>query len=308
MDDLYNLELDDEEEDIDDPLLQRLKEYDIDEEDIPDDDPDYEISLPSAEIPKPVSDDNRIIMKKRIIIDYNHLKELFSSDFSIYEKGSDTKRSKDLITLNSEKNAEFENSIWMIMFVRENTTSQMSLLKFLDLAKVITDQKNVRLGFCNLEYEEKIRENFEKLSNDFSHPLNWAASEFSDRKESIFLENPFILIYEKTWPQGFYNRPFDTENLVSYVDLLITMGMSINNYFRRFSFFSKKFTPLTQIVPSSLKARILDSKGKLSEKDKLQLLQMAEEEKLRLEKKKKEERELKDTKHQEVSRAVSFPD
>ena len=74
MDDLYNLELDDEEEDIDDPLLQRLKEYDIDEEDIPDDDPDNEISLPSAEIPKPVSDDNRIIMKKRIIIDYNHLK------------------------------------------------------------------------------------------------------------------------------------------------------------------------------------------------------------------------------------------
>jgi len=303
MDDLYNLELDDEEEDIDDPLLQRLNEIDLDEEDIPEDDPDNEISITASEIPKSDNNDTKLIMQKRIIIKYDHLKELFSSDFNI-----DLKKSKDLITLNTEKNANFETDTWMIMFINETETSQMFLKKFLELATIIKDEKSVKLAFCNLEYEEAIRNNFVQLSKDFSHPLNWAGSEFSTIKQSIFLENPFILIYEKTWPQGFYNRPFDIENLVSYVDLLITMSLSNIEFNKRLAFFSKVFRPLTQVIPSSLKTRILNTKGKLTEVDKLQLLQMAREEELRIEMKKKEERELKDTKHQEVSRAVSFPD
>lgn len=148
----------------------------------------------------------------RSYIKYNYLRELKDNDFDL--------ENKSLITLVIDEEHEENKEPHFILFMKEsNENSKKYLQQFLNLAKAIKNDK-CEIAFVNLEFEEKILENFKKLGTKecIDHPYCWAR----------FTETPFIMVYRDGWPQGFYNGSVNPKNMSDFcTDVVSVIGSKV---------------------------------------------------------------------------------
>jgi len=104
----------------------------------------------------------------------------------------------------------FDNSVRLkyddcilILFYVENIES-------INLAEIWASAANQVAGpvfaACNCLVEKKVSQAFTKLSSDRNDPLNWAGLKGF----------PFILVYNKSWPQAFYNGERVTGSILDF--------------------------------------------------------------------------------------------
>lgn len=149
----------------------------------------------------------------RSYIKYKYLKEFKEHDFDL--------ESKTLITLNIDEEHEKNKAPYLVLFMKEtNQNSKKYLEQFLNLAMQIKDDK-CEIAFVNLEFEEKVLENFKKLGTKdcMDHPYCWAR----------FTETPFIMVYRDGWPQGFYNGSVNPKNMSDFcTDVVSVIGSKVS--------------------------------------------------------------------------------
>lgn len=206
----------------------------------------------------------------RLYINYPYLKELRNEDFNI--------KSRTLIDFKEmdEDGAAINKGAWFILFHDQSATSQKYLRAWIELARTIGNN-SCYLGHCNLNFEEKIKNNFIKLGDKeyINHPFSWAK----------LVETPFLMVYRDSWPQGFYNGTMFLEELVDFcVEIVKNDNFEI----------TKKFTRRKNI------------RDEVIARDKKLLRAITlEKAKEREEKEKEKEKEI-DTRTQKIARGVDF--
>lgn len=142
------------------------------------------------------------IVITRTYINYKYMSEFKDEDFDL--------NSKTLIDLkvDREKDEQLNAMPYFILFMAEtNNVSKRYLDTWLQLSKTVKNDK-CYLGFCNLDFENGIYNNFKKLRDKeyIDHPFYWAR----------FIETPFMMVYRGGWPQGFYNDSINLQKLIEY--------------------------------------------------------------------------------------------
>ena len=142
------------------------------------------------------------IIITRTYINYKYMREFKDEDFDL--------NSKTLIDLkiDREKDEQINSMPYFILFMAEtNNVSKRYLDTWLQLSKIVKNDK-CYLGFCNLDFESGIFNNFKKLREKeyIDHPFYWAR----------FIETPFMMVYRGGWPQGFYNDSINLQKLIEY--------------------------------------------------------------------------------------------
>ena len=142
------------------------------------------------------------IVITRTYINYKYMREFKDEDFDLY--------SKTMIDLKVDREkGEQQNAMpYFILFMAEtNAVSKDYLQTWLQLSRIIKNDK-CYLGFCNLDFEKGIFNNFKKLREKeyLDHPFHWAR----------YIETPFMMVYRGGWPQGFYNDSMNLQKLIEY--------------------------------------------------------------------------------------------
>jgi len=153
---------------------------------------------PEVNIPPPPPPD----IKTRTYVDYIFLKEFLEKDFNLDQATLiDLKRK-------NEQGQDINQNTWFIVFIDESNRGKKFLQTWLELAQIVKSDY-LNLGFCNLTFENKVFENFKKLSllENINHPFNWAK----------FTEIPYMMVFRNRWPEGFYNGPMNQLALVDFI-------------------------------------------------------------------------------------------
>lgn len=272
----------------------------LDPDDIPEEDQiPEEIDNTAIQQEIEPNDDNKFI--RRLYISSENLKEYTSRDFRI--------NSDDYITIND---TERDNYV-MILFIWENIECQDYLKKFLQMSNTCKDNKFI-FKYCNLEYEQGIKEGFRSLSSEYNHPLFWCtetnkvwSSVSGNNNYDDEFKNPFVLIYKNKWPQGFYDREFNIFSMSEFITetnnklALIRRSNSPNQKIK----FNQRFIVLKKRTDNFLERAFKSNRG-LTAQEKKKLAVLAENQMQTEERKKKEEREMVNTDRQIVSSSVSF--
>lgn len=300
MEDIYDEgpDIDYPEEEEDEEAYKYFSEN-LDPDDLPEEDQiPEEIDNTAIQQEIEPSDDNKFT--RRLYISSENLKEYISRDFRT--------ASDDYITLVEED----EDNYIMVLFIWENIECQDYLKKFLQMSNSCKDNK-FKFKYCNLEYEEGIRNGFRALSSLYNHPLFWCTetnkvwNNTSNNEFDDDYKNPFVLIYKDKWPQGFYDSEFNVFSMSEFItnvnNKLVEIRTSEDPVQK--IVFNQKFIVLRKRTDNFLE-RAFKANRSLTAQEKEKLAILAETQIETEERKKKNERELTNTKTQIVSRAVSF--
>lgn len=139
------------------------------------------------------------------------------ADIRIFQNSSDfSLENRHIICI---ANKEYLNKNIALLFYKKSDRKDKPIYEV--FTKVGNSLKLVNLNFisCPVDSIPGFEKKFHEIASDSDHPYNWIKNKPKNEEkdsDTSLIKFPFILMYRKGFPQGFYEGPIDEKSFREY--------------------------------------------------------------------------------------------